>query len=373
MHIPSLLFSILGVVSIAAAIPLRVPNPHRVSNPHRVPKLVRPIPVLQKLDENADEDSLRYQPALYFHKNSRHHTAAIYRNGTINPGITPWREYGEPQNVYTRKRCNNGWCAYMYEYYFEVSIWESYPSEPAWENVVVFVKNNAIQLVAAPARGEYNRTDKPLLRDGHPLVAYRGRSRGFQFADKRHVEMVKEDHGEWVTGDLVGWHGFPTPELRKKLATHDFGTAKFHLADEPFGESLKKAAGKYVPGFNCQMDETPGMDNETQEKVKIQDNSEVQENEQKNEIIEEKDSNKKFDIKEKQNKKEDKKEDKKKDKKKNFDIKEKEKEKKFDIKDNVKDKGIKNENGKDKEENKKGDEKEDEKQLDIKKQKDEDK
>ncbi|KAF5687850.1 necrosis inducing protein [Fusarium denticulatum] len=361
MHIPPLLFSILGVVSIAAAIP------------SRVPKLVRLIPTLQKLDANADEDSLRYQPVLYSGKNNCSHAAAIYKNGTINPGITPYAGcHDKPRrdgaNVYTRKRCNNGWCAYMYEYYFEASKFLGLGlREPKWEHVVVFVKNNAIQHVAASAKGEYIRSDKPLLQDSHPMMVYQQiiflPTQGFQFAEKKHVEMVKKGRAKWYMGDLVGWHGFPSPELRKKLSTHDFGKAKFHLADEPFAKTLEEAAGKNVPGFNCQMDETPDMPEEKQkEKVKSQEKYEVQENEQKSENIEEKDSNKKFDINEKQNKQE-KKEEYKEEEKKKFDIKEKEEEKKFDIEENVKDK----------EEDKKGDEKEDEKQFDIKKQKDEDK
>lgn len=59
MHIPSVLFSIL-IASMALALPTKMSNRERL-----FPRLV-----LQKLDTNADEDSLQFQPALDFNRNS---------------------------------------------------------------------------------------------------------------------------------------------------------------------------------------------------------------------------------------------------------------------------------------------------------------
>src|SRR6478736_3299237 len=110
MHIPTLFA--LGLVSIASALPSRISNPE---------KLFRRL-LLRKLDINADEDSLRYQPALDFDKDSCYHTAAIDRDGVVNKGLSIHggitrdcrdRNRLDNANVYTRKRCNNGWCAYM--------------------------------------------------------------------------------------------------------------------------------------------------------------------------------------------------------------------------------------------------------------------
>ncbi|KAF5545313.1 hypothetical protein FPHYL_10767 [Fusarium phyllophilum] len=346
MHIPSLLFSILGVVSIASAFPSQISNPERPF----------PRPASQKLDANADKDSLRYQPAFYFGKRICNLAAAVDENGAVNTGIpngTPCRPRSglASAKVYTRKRCNNGWCAYMYDYYVRGSdlVCRLNLNRPNWENIVVFVKNNTIQHVAASANGEYIRRDKPHLHETHPLMVKQGPvslpACVFRFANKKHVENVRKDVGEWVIADLVGWDGSPTPELRKKLSIQDLG--HFHLADAHFAETLEEAAGEHVPGFDCGSGETKDAHKEKQkEKVKSKDKLEVEKKDQKIESGKEKEEDKKFNI------KEDKKEDEKGDEKKKFDIKEKEEEK-FNSKENVKDMEDKEDKKEDKKDEKK--------------------
>ncbi|KAG5804535.1 hypothetical protein H9Q74_008771 [Fusarium xylarioides] len=387
MHIPSLLFSILGLVSIASAFPSRISKPERPF----------PRPASQKLDANADKDSLRYQPAFYFDKRICNLAAAVDENGAVNTGIpngTPCRARSglASAKVYTRKRCNNGWCAYMYDYYVRGSdlVCRLNLNRPNWENIVVFVKNNTIQHVAASANGEYIRRDKPHLHESHPLMVKQSPvslpSCVFRFANKKHVENVKKDVGEWLIADLVGWDGSPTPELRKKLSIQDLG--HFHLADAHFAETLEEAAGEHVPGFDCGSGETKHMHKEKQkekvkgkdkleveekdsekkfdvkETVKGKDKLQVEEKDQKIESGKEKEEDKKFNIKEDKDDKDDKKK---------FDIKEKEEEKKLDIKEIVKEKKDKEdedekvdikkdkENKEEKKEDKKHDEKDDEK------------
>ncbi|KAF5704908.1 hypothetical protein FMUND_12322 [Fusarium mundagurra] len=379
MHIPSLLFSALGVISIASAFPSRISNPGQL-----FPRLL-----LQKLDANADEDSLRYQPALRFGKNTCYNTAAIDANGAVNTGLTK----GTPSsvccdkcrlhnaNVYTRKRCNNGWCAYMYDYYFEVNKFAS-DRKPEWQNVVVFVKNDTVQrVVVSPFRLAY-RQPEFLLHDSHPLIVRQGichRGEGlFRHGNKKDVKKLEDDHGKWVISDLVGWDRFPTPELRKKLSSHDFGNATFHLTDAQFAADLKKAAGDNVPGFDCESDGTKDVHKEKQkEKVKSKDKLQVKDKDKKTEKgvenKKEKDSEKKFDIKENAEGKDKLPVEEKDQKNENGQEKTKEEEKKFDIKENVKNEGFpveekdqnnqtavdkaeekdsKNENGKEKEEKK---------------------
>ena len=71
-------------------------------------------------------DSLEYkvQPLLDFDKDGCYNTAAIDSNGNTNPGLnagvgkcpaTDCRSQDRlnSNNVYSRKRCNNGWCAVM--------------------------------------------------------------------------------------------------------------------------------------------------------------------------------------------------------------------------------------------------------------------
>ncbi|ENH66802.1 hypothetical protein FOC1_g10007458 [Fusarium oxysporum f. sp. cubense race 1] len=238
MHIPTLFLSALGLVSIASAFPSRISNPE---------KLFRRL-LLRRLDTNADEDSLRYQPALDFDKDSCYHTAAIDRDGVVNKGLSIHggitcdcrdRTRLDNANVYTRKRCNNGWCAYI-----TGLPWSGHIHD--WENVVVFVKNNTIQRVVASAHGKYHHKDNLLLQDGHPLIVYHKSfmsTHALRFAKDEDVKDVENDYGKWVIADLIGWDGIPTPEFKQKLSSHKFGKANFHLTDGQFAWSLEKAAG----------------------------------------------------------------------------------------------------------------------------------
>lgn len=262
---------------------------------------------------------------------------------------------------------------------------------------MVFVKNNTIQHVAASESGVYIRRDKLHLQEGHPLMLNSGPvsqlSVVFRFANKGHVEKIRKDVGEWVTANLVDWDGSPAPALNKTSSPYDGWREKFHLADEHFTDTLYEAAGECVSGFDCESGETKDMQKEKQkEKVKVKDKPEV----------DEKDPEKKFNIKEDKEAKNDKKDDEKDEKEKKFDIKEngkgkedkndkkeddkndkkdEKKENKFDIKENGKDKEDKkeneNEDDKDDKDDKDGkddkDDKKEENQFDIKKQKDEDK
>ncbi|EGU89413.1 hypothetical protein FOXB_00037 [Fusarium oxysporum f. sp. conglutinans Fo5176] len=249
MHIPTLFLSALGLVFIASAFPSRISNPE---------KLFRRL-LLRRLDTNADEDSLRYQPALDFDKDSCYHTAAIDRDGVVNKGLSIHggitrdcrdRTRVDNANVYTRKRCNNGWCAYITGFPWSGHIHD-------WENVVVFVKDNTIQRVVASAHGKYHHKDNLLLQDGHPLIVYHKSfmsTHALRFAKDEDVKDVENDYGKWVIADLIGWDGFPTPEFKQKLSSHKFGKANFHLTDGQFAWSLEKAAGDAVPGFDCQKD-----------------------------------------------------------------------------------------------------------------------
>lgn len=84
--------------------------------------------VIGALPASSASDEARYQPILDFDTDGCYYTSAIDINGRTNPGLPIQGNINEPcrqpnrlqsSNVYSRKRCNNGWCAYMYEYYFE--------------------------------------------------------------------------------------------------------------------------------------------------------------------------------------------------------------------------------------------------------------
>ncbi|CCT72039.1 uncharacterized protein FFB20_05690 [Fusarium fujikuroi] len=245
MHIPSVLFSTL-ILSTASAFPTKTSNPERL-----FPRLL-----LRKLDTNADEHSLRFQPALDLDRDSCYHTAAIDRDGTVDKGLSELdgllakdcrdKSRLDNANVYTRKRCNNGWWAYMYDYYFEAHRTGS-------------------------VHGKYHHRDNPLLQDGHPLIVYYKRpmtTDGLRFAKYKDVKNVKNRYWKWVIVDLVGWDRFPTPKFRHKLLKYNYGKARFHLADKHFSKGLHKAAGKHVPEFNPKKDGREEYDH-NREKINI--------------------------------------------------------------------------------------------------------
>lgn len=82
----------------------------------------------QALPASASEGDLKWQPAVDFDKDGCYSTPAIGTDGTVNPGLKlggdvngSCRDESDLRNtnVYSRSKCNNDWCAYMYQYYFE--------------------------------------------------------------------------------------------------------------------------------------------------------------------------------------------------------------------------------------------------------------
>ena len=119
--------------------------------------LVDPLP------ESASKKELRFQPLMDFDHDGCYATAAIGREGKMNPGLTHIEasvSHGcrdgrlQFSNAYSRKRCNHGYCAIMYEYYFEKDLASAFTGHRhQFENVVVFTKGNKIVRVAATERG----------------------------------------------------------------------------------------------------------------------------------------------------------------------------------------------------------------------------
>ncbi|KAF4341655.1 hypothetical protein FBEOM_4393 [Fusarium beomiforme] len=261
------------------------------------------MPMITRLPENADVESLRYQPLLDFDEDSCYNTAAIDQWGNVNFGmpveqmfIPYMSDYNrddaeirmrqdeskngisqgsafsfgcrnfarlEHANAYSRYRCNNGWCAYMYEYYFEVDRSAKGSRRGHvhdWENVVVFVKNGTeITRVAPSAHGRYKKaTNQPVLDRTHPLIVYHKDGWGthcMRIAKEKERFKLENVYRLWQRAPLVGWNGYPSKHVRDRLSTADFGKATFKLIDSRFGDALKKAAGKHVPGFDPYKDE----------------------------------------------------------------------------------------------------------------------
>ena len=84
-----------------------------------------PYAGFKALTENATEDEIRWQPVLDYDKDSCYNQPAINLGGVVNEGLSSYNTGNtegegcrraidlDNQNVYVRKKCTMGWCAYM--------------------------------------------------------------------------------------------------------------------------------------------------------------------------------------------------------------------------------------------------------------------
>ncbi|KAI1655053.1 NPP1-domain-containing protein [Daldinia decipiens] len=232
----------------------------------------------QALPEKATANDKKWQPAMDFDTDGCYNTPAIDANGNINPGLDHdntglSEDCHDPSdlannNVYSRARCNNGWCAYLYDYYFEKDVaLANFPFDPGhrndWEHVVVFVQNDEAKVVAVSQHGGYQVKSASDVRwDGtHPKVVYNKdgiSTHDFRFANEGD-DKIENDTGKWFYGALISYNGFPSTALRDKLVAYDFGSANIAFKDSSFSGQLEKARGDLVPGFDSNVDDgSPG-------------------------------------------------------------------------------------------------------------------
>ncbi|KAL8364871.1 hypothetical protein RB595_003922 [Gaeumannomyces hyphopodioides] len=257
---------LLGVATLAAANPAVVPESVLKSLPRR--EIVTPI------QDSASPLEHQFQPVTDFDKDGCYYTAAVGADGEKNGGWDPsnglhpaclasvCRDNNrlENNNLYSRSRCNNGWCAIMYEYYFEKDqvICGSWGTghRHDWENVVVFVKDNQVKRVAPSCHGKYDgATNSPPLKDGRPKVVYHkdgGLTHCWRIANGED-DNIENYTGEWFLGRLIGWNSWPNTGLRDK-AMEDFGGPRAKLRDEDFANTLRSAMDDTINGFDPNVD-----------------------------------------------------------------------------------------------------------------------
>ena len=154
-----------------------------------------------------------------FDTDSCYNTPAIGIDGTLNPGLAQC-EGASPDgcrdqsdldnnNVYSRKACNNGWCAYMYGYYFEKD--KGFDNKCTghrndWEHAVVWVKDNTIEYVFASAYSGYEtRTCRDVLfyDDTHPMIVYHklgANTHAMRFGSTHDDQNVENHYHTWFVG-----------------------------------------------------------------------------------------------------------------------------------------------------------------------------
>ncbi|KAI6360761.1 hypothetical protein MCOR25_006647 [Pyricularia grisea] len=246
----------------------------------------------QALPLKADARYLKFQPSMDFDTDGCYNWPAIDKKGTVSAGLpsgttVPARSSGcrdpsdlDNNNVYARRRCNRGWCAYMYAYYFPKDVGAFLGAgghRHDWEHVIVWTKsdvgtggaynNERVMYVGASEHGGYDVKPVAKVRmDGtHPKIVYHLdgiRTHAFRFADEDDDE-IENAKGVWFRGDLVSWDGFPSG-VRQKLLSADFGSAHLALKDGDFTqdliETMNMSAMKYGPKkdeFDCAYDEQP--------------------------------------------------------------------------------------------------------------------
>lgn len=212
------------------------------------------------LPASAPDADKKWQPALDFDKDGCYSTPAIGPDGTIAPGLDIGGAVNghchdksdlENTNVYSRSKCNNGWCAYMYAYYFEKDQTFTGPGAAGshkhdWEHIIVWVQNDQAKYVSVSQHKGYDTKSASELQfqDSHPKAVYQkdgGSTHDFRFAKSDGGDEPPEnDEGTWQIKGLVGWDNFPSG-LRDKLASADFGDATLKLTDGRFNGALASA------------------------------------------------------------------------------------------------------------------------------------
>ncbi|OIW24551.1 NPP1-domain-containing protein [Coniochaeta ligniaria NRRL 30616] len=265
------------ILQLSAALLLAVTIPHSNAIPLEALQLLhsRAVNPPTALPQKATANDLRWQPSMDFDTDGCYNVPAIDAQGNTAQGL-PHNFVGLAQdchdlsdldnnNVYSRQRCNNGWCAYLYDYYFEkdVAIANFYDVGHThdWEHIVVWVRDDKAQYVAASAHGSYEVKAAADVRwDGeHPKMVYHKDGLGthaFRFAnaDDDRIENAK---GVWFRGALVSYNGFPAG-IRDKLFAHDFGSATMASPDSRFANNLNNARPEGITFDTGVDDGSPG-------------------------------------------------------------------------------------------------------------------
>ncbi|KAJ1338435.1 NPP1 family protein [Microdochium nivale] len=225
---------------------------------------------------SATDAELKWQPSLDFDTDGCYNTPAIDGSGNVAEGLDhnytggadDCRDESDLDNnqVYVRSRCNNNWCAYVYDYYFEKDVAVQHVIDAGghrhdWEHIVVFTEGDAARIVAASAHGDYdtkNADDSGVRwdQDTHPKIVYHkdgGSTHAFRFAGSGDDDI--ENHkGVWFRGSLINWAGLEAAGVRQTLVDHDFGSASFGLKDDNFKRQIDFARNGGAPGFDSGVD-----------------------------------------------------------------------------------------------------------------------
>jgi hypothetical protein len=245
------------------------------------PVPLEPRDLLGPIGPSAWSEQEKWSPALDYDTDSCYNTVAISPSGQFNTGIEPTTPFNEliancrnanrlkNTNVYVRSKCNNGWCAHMYDYYFE-SDFAGPGHKHDWEHIAVWVQNGQLKFVSASEHGDWivreTSRDKILFEQGtHPKIVYHkdgGLTHAFRFADD-HDSNAENHWGSWRWGagaGLIEWDRI-VDLIRALLSTKDWGSATMAIKNDKDGgsghfagylDSSRRKAGRLnlAPDFN---------------------------------------------------------------------------------------------------------------------------
>lgn len=216
----------------------------------------------QALPSSAPADDAKWQPAIDFDTDGCYSTPAIGPDGTLNPGLDLGGDVNgnchdasdlANTNTYSRSKCNNGWCAYMYSYYFEKD--QALPGgigghKHDWEDVVVWVQGDQAKYLSVSQHGGYQTGSTIQFEGTHPKAVYHKdgvTTHCFRFPkDGGGDEPPENAEHTWQVKGLVGWDNYPAG-IRDKLTAADFGDATLKIADSRFADALGKAKPADIP------------------------------------------------------------------------------------------------------------------------------
>ncbi|KXJ96688.1 necrosis inducing protein-domain-containing protein [Microdochium bolleyi] len=227
------------------------------------------------LGASATDDELKFQPSLDFDTDGCYNTPAIDSAGNVAEGLdhnytggsSGCRDESDLDNnqVYVRTRCNNGWCAHVYDYYFEKDVAVQHVIDAGghrhdWEHIIVFTQGGSARIVAASKHGDYdtkNADDSKVRWDGtHPKIVYHkdgGTTHCFRFAGSGD-DRIENHKGVWFRGALINWDGLERAGVRQKLVDHDFGSASLAIKDASIKKQIDYARNGGAPGFDSGVD-----------------------------------------------------------------------------------------------------------------------
>ncbi|KAG7111728.1 hypothetical protein HYQ44_009923 [Verticillium longisporum] len=211
--------------SFGAVIQARQDDPE---NPPRDPQPPPPGPIFGR----APDLDKRFQPALDFDTDSCYNVPAIGPNGDLAIGMYPFEwppqagcrneEMLDRGNVYSRQRCNNGYCSDSFVTHVAVSQHKGYDIR----------ENSQITWTAA--------------ENGKPAIVYHKDSiltHCFRFGSGADAGGPgPENHkNQWITGPLLGYFGWDTVEQRDRMLTHNWEAGSIAIKNENFAENIRKA------------------------------------------------------------------------------------------------------------------------------------